>query len=80
MNPWTLKFAKAKPLANGKPGIDIAIPSFGYKNSVSICRAFGFIRKGKVTDAARFDGRMLRDVGKIAQFTTLMEVPRSFRA
>ena len=59
---WTLKFAKAKPLANGKPGIDIAIPSFGYKSSVSICRTFGFIRKCKVTDAARFDERMLRDV------------------
>jgi len=46
----------------GKPGIDIAIPSFGYKSSISICRAFGFIRKGKTTDGARFDGRMLRDV------------------
>lgn len=33
-----------------------------YKSSVSICRTFGFIRKCKVTDAARFDGRMLRDV------------------
>lgn len=59
---WTLKVAKAKPLANGKPGIDIAIPSFCYKSSISICRVFGFIRKCKVTDAARFDGRMLRDV------------------
>lgn len=59
---WTLKFAKAKPLATGKPGIDIAIPSFGYKSSISICRAFGFIRKCKVTDGAHFDGRMLRDV------------------
>jgi IS5 family transposase len=59
---WTLKFAKAKPTPDGKPGIDIAIPSFGYKSSISICRTFGFIRKGKVTDAARFDGRMLRDV------------------
>lgn len=59
---WTVKFAKAKPTADGKPGIDIAIPSFGYKSSISICRAFGFIRKGKTTDAARFDGRMLRDV------------------
>jgi transposase, IS5 family len=59
---WTLKFAKAKPMANGQPGIDIAIPSFGYTSSVSICRTFGFIRKYKVTDAARFDGRMLRDV------------------
>lgn len=59
---WTVKFAKARPAADGKPGIDIAIPSFGYKSSVSICRAFGFIRKGKTTDGARFDGRMLRDV------------------
>ena len=59
---WTLKFAKARPTPDGKPGIDIAIPSFGYKSSISICRAFGFIRKGKTTDGARHDGRMLRDV------------------
>lgn len=59
---WTLKFAKARPTPDGKPGIDIAIPSFGYKSSISICRGFGFIRKCKVTDGARFDGRMLRDV------------------
>jgi IS5 family transposase len=59
---WTVKFAKARATADGRPGIDIAIPSFGYKSSISICRAFGFIRKGKTTDAARFDGRMLRDV------------------
>ena len=59
---WTLKFAKARPTADGKPQPDIAIPSFGYKSSASIDRRFGFIRKGKVTDGARFDGRMLRDV------------------
>lgn len=59
---WTLKFAKARPLPGGKPGTDIAIPSFGYKSSVAICRRYGFIRRGKVTDGARFDGRMLRDV------------------
>ena len=59
---WTLKFAKARPMPDGKPGTDIAIPSFGYKSSIAICRRFGFIRKGKVTDGARFDGRMLRDV------------------
>jgi IS5 family transposase len=59
---WTLKFAKARPAADGKPQPDIAIPSFGYKSTVSICRRFGFIRKGKVTDGARYDGRMLRDV------------------
>jgi hypothetical protein len=28
---WTLKFAKARILPNRRPGIDIAIPSFGYK-------------------------------------------------
>ena len=54
--------ARAKPAADGKPQVDIAIPAFGYKSSIAICRAFGFIRKNKVTDAARFDGRMLRDV------------------
>ena len=59
---WTLKFAKARPLPDGRPGIDIAIPSFGYKSSIAICRRYGFIRRGKVTDGARFDGRMLRDV------------------
>ena len=59
---WTLKFAKAKPTAEGKPGIGIAIPTFGYKSSISICRTFGFIRKGKTTEAAGFDGRRLRDV------------------
>ena len=59
---WTLKFAKSRPLPGGKPGIDIAIPSFGYKSSIAICRRYGFIRRGKVVDGARFDGRMLRDV------------------
>jgi len=59
---WTLKFAKARTLPDGRPGIDIAIPSFGYKSSIAICRRYGFIRRGKVTDGARFDGRMLRDV------------------
>lgn len=57
-----MKFAKARPLPGGRPGIDIAIPSFGYKSSIAICRRYGFIRSAKVTDGARFDGRMLRDV------------------
>jgi IS5 family transposase len=59
---WTVKFAKARPLPGGRPGIDIAIPSFGYNSSIAICRRYGFIRSAKVTDGARFDGRMLRDV------------------
>src|SRR5579863_6309837 len=36
---WTLKFAKARATPDGKPGIDIAIPSFGYKSSISIVTA-----------------------------------------
>ena len=63
---WTVKFAKARPLPDGqgggRPGIDIAIPSFGCKSSIAICRRYGFIRSARVTDGARFDGRMLCDV------------------
>lgn len=59
---WTFKFAKARAMLDGRPGIDIAIPSFGYKSSIAICWGYGFIRSAKVTDDARFDGRMLRYV------------------
>ena len=69
---WTIKFAKARPAADGRLQPDIAIPSFGYKSTVSICRAFGFIRKGKTTDGARYDGRMLRDV--VTQDNTASDV------
>jgi transposase len=51
---WTVKFTRAKPKADGKKQIDIAIPSFGYQNHVSIDRAHGLIRKWDVTDAAKF--------------------------
>jgi len=37
---WTLKFAKARPMPDGKPGIDIAIPSFGYKRWCIAAAAF----------------------------------------
>ena len=53
--------AKAKTPVDGGPALpDIAIPSFGYKNHAGIDKAFGFIRRWDVTDAARHDGRMLR--------------------
>ena len=29
---WTIKWSKAKPAADGSKRIDIAVPSFGYKN------------------------------------------------
>jgi transposase, IS5 family len=56
-----VKFTKAKPAADGKKQIDIAIPTLGYQNHVSIDREHGLIRKWDVTDAAKFEGSMLRE-------------------
>lgn len=58
---WTVKFSKARPGADGKPQIDIAIPVFGYKSHLSIDRRHGVIRRGKTTDAAAHDGARLRE-------------------
>jgi IS5 family transposase len=41
--------------------VDIAIPSFGYQNHVSIDREHGLIRRWAVTDAAKFEGALLRE-------------------
>jgi transposase, IS5 family len=63
---WTVKFSKARVAANGqgsiRPHIDIAIPSFGYKNHIAIDQSYGFIRKSVVTHGARHDGSQLREV------------------
>jgi IS5 family transposase len=59
---WTVKFSKAKERSDGtKPPVDIAIPTFGYQNHVSIDRGFGLIRKWAATDAAVYEGARLRD-------------------
>jgi len=59
---WTVKFSKAKERPDGtKPPVDIAIPTFGYQNHVSIDRGFGFIRKWMATDAAAYEGARLRE-------------------
>ena len=59
---WTVKFSKARPAEDGrKQQIDIAIPTFGYKNHISIDRRHGVIRKSLVTDAAAHDGARLRE-------------------
>ena len=59
---WSVKCSKAKPAENGeKQQIDIAIPTFGYKNHISIDRRHGVIRKSLVTDAAAHDGARLRE-------------------
>lgn len=58
---WTVKFSKAKPDPDGKPLIDIAIPTYGYKSHISIDRRHGLIRRGKTTHAAAHDGARLRE-------------------
>jgi transposase, IS5 family len=59
---WTVKFTKAKPEAQGTlPRTDLAIPVFGYQSHVSIDRGFGFIRRWAATDAAAYEGRLLRE-------------------
>jgi IS5 family transposase len=56
---WTVKYTKAKPREDGAKMVDIAIPSFGYKNHVGIDRRHGLIRTFTVTDAAAHDGARL---------------------
>ena len=70
---WTLKVSKAKPAADGKAQIDIAIPLFGYKSHISIDCRHGIIRRGKLTDAAAHDGARLRE-GLIDRTNTASDV------
>ena len=59
---WTVKFTKAKARPDGtKPPVDIAIPTFGYQNHVSIDREHGLIRRWDATDAAAYEGARLRE-------------------
>ena len=54
---WIVKYTKAKD--DNKNSVDLAIPSFGYKNHISIDRRFGFIRKTEITAANAYDGHFL---------------------
>lgn len=56
---WTIKWSKAKPAEDGSKRVDIAVPSFGYKNHIGIDRRHGLIRTWIATDAARHDGAQL---------------------
>ena len=59
---WTVKFSKARARPDGsKPAVDIAIPTFGYQNHVSIDREHGLIRCWAATDAAAYEGARLRE-------------------
>lgn len=57
---WTVKFTKAKQKSDGTMlTVDLAIPTFGYKNHVSIDCQHGLTRTWTMTDAARHDGAQL---------------------
>lgn len=58
---WTVKFAKARERADGKPQPDIVIPVYGYKSHISVDRRHRIIRRQIVTDAAAHDGARLRE-------------------
>jgi transposase, IS5 family len=58
----TVKFCKCKLREDGTIQGDIAIPSNRYKDHIAIDRTHGFIRRFKVTDGARHDSAMLREV------------------
>ena len=61
---WVVKFSKAKanPQNPHAKRVDIAIPTFGYKDHISIDKGHGFIREWEVTDASRYDGYELENL------------------
>ncbi len=59
---WTVKFTKAKPRQDGTlPVVDLAVPTFGYRNHIAVDRRFGLIRTWLSTDAAAYEGCRLRE-------------------
>ena len=48
---WTVKYAKAKPAADGAKRVDIAVLMFCYKNHLGIDRRHWLIRTWTATDA-----------------------------
>ena len=60
---WTVKTSRPREADTAKRVLPtLAIPVFGYKSHLSIDRRFGFIRSFAVTDAARHDGALLREL------------------
>jgi IS5 family transposase len=57
---WTIKRGRAKRTEASEmqaPGVQIAVPVFGYKNHAGIDRRHGLIRRWTVTNAAAHDSR-----------------------
>ena len=77
---WTVKFSKAKPSDDGSPRIDIAVPSFGYKNHVGIDRCHGLIRTWTATHAARHDGAQLPNLISKANTASTVWADTAYRS
>ena len=58
---WTIRTGRMLPAAERLGLAETAIPTFGYKAHTSIDRRFRLIRCWDVTDASRYDGRLLRE-------------------
>jgi len=52
----------ARAPEDGAPQVDLAAPSFGYKNHIGIDRGHGLIRGWTATHAAAHDGARLEEV------------------
>ena len=61
-NPQTLTTKWPNTKKPNTKQIDIAIPTFGYKDHISIDQGRGFIRKWEVTDASHYDGYELENL------------------
>lgn len=59
---WTVKTGRPRDNDALRSVPELAIPVFGYKSHIPIDRRFGFIRSFAVTDAARHDGTLLREL------------------
>ena len=59
---WTVKIGRPRDPSAERSVPELAIAVFGYKTHVAIDRAFGFIRSWAVTNAARHDGAVLREI------------------
>ena len=77
---WTVKFSKAKPSDDGSPRIDIAVPSFGYKNHIAIDRRHGLIRTWTATHAARHDGAQLPNLISKANMASAVWADTAYRS
>ena len=58
---WTIQTGRKPPDAERSGLVEIATPTFGYKAHTSIDRRFRLIRCWDVTDASRYDVRLLRE-------------------